>query len=792
VGERETSKTDDDCHGGNEESGINEESEAIDEGSKGSDDCEDSEEETGAETASSDEADSVGEDVVVEYQGDESSVACDGGNEESGFDEESEAIDEGSEGSDDCQDSEEETGAETASSDEADSVTEDVVVEYQGDESSVEKPEGYLVTLQEARAILSEVVSNIVDTVITQLRPEQEQPLQEIDSDILQGDNELNEQLRLEGSSEAGTSSTRCDEEEKQEEKNHALIVVSAKQLLLLALPLMCLSIVVRRLGLFDVSNSLFEGCFRTFLQLHILGSLLSPIFKYGSKYPGVVGCYALFMVVLASYEASSRTKYTHDHQFPIIVQSLVLNVGWVAMWSFGAILKPRPVWNPRYLLPIVGMLLGNSINGISITLDTLTTSLVEKQSEVDLYLSFGANQYEAVSGIVAHAIQKGTTPFLNMMCVVGIVSIPGMMTGQILGGSSPMVAARYQAMIIFLIAMATLSTILLSSCFTVMSAFCSHQILRPDKFIKNRKRGLARLILWVWGYIFGGGSDMAPIGTNGMAGRNGVGLIAEEEINATLRPPVTGFEIRPLIKGSVVSDGEGRNSLFQASGLERYFEDEDAAPKTSSRRVLFEDLSFRVNEGDLLLVSGPSGTGKSQLLRMMAGLSPLQDGTLLLEGETWNDDYDGIHAVEWRRHVRYVTQNKVQIPGTPLQFIKKIQSFQSWSDGGLTGYDVMKHVSHHIRQWGMGLECLEKEWSVLSGGESQRVLMAIALASRPKILLFDESTSALDHESKLAVETSIKDFVEDHEGGVMWVSHDAHQAERMMDDSESNGVYAF
>lgn len=210
--------------------------------------------------------------------------------------------------------------------------------------------------------------------------------------------------------------------------------------------------------------------------------------------------------------------------------------------------------------------------------------------------------------------------------------------------------------------------------------------------------------------------------------------------------------------------------------------EDEnDQCSEIDNRRTLFSDLSFLVNEGDLLLVSGPSGTGKSQLLRMMAGLSPLQEGDLWLHGKSWKNEFSGNNVVEWRRQVRYVTQTKVQIPGTPLQFIRKIQSFRSWkTEEERIEYDFMKHVSHHLRQWGMGLDCLNKDWAVLSGGESQRVLMAIALASRPKILLFDESTSALDHESKLAVETSIKDFVADHEGGVMWVSHDEQQAERM------------
>ena len=587
-----------------------------------------------------------------------------------------------------------------------------------------------------------------------------------------------------ERSSEGNLSAIVQDEDDEQGE-DRPMVVISVKQLVILTLPLICIAWIFRRLGLLDVSNSILEGCFRTLLQLHILGSLLSPIFKYGIKYPAVVGCYALFMVILAAYEASSRTKYNHENHFAIILKSMVLVLSWVAMLAFGAIIKPQPVWNPRYVLPIVGMLLGNSINGLSITLDSILTSLVERQSEVDLYLSFGADKYEAVSGIIAHAIQKGTTPSLNMMCVVGIVSIPGMMTGQILGGSNPMVAARYQAMIIFLIALTTMSTIMCSSYLTVMSAFSSQQILMPDRFVKNNKRRLAQLILWLWGYMFGSGSDVIPVSSS----------ITEEELSATLHPTVAGFEIRAIKKGLFASDGEGSDALVQVSGINRYFEvGSDVESDTYSRRVLFEDLSFGVNEGDLLFVSGPSGTGKSQLLRMVAGLSPLQDGTMQLQGMSWGDS-NGDDAVQWRRQIRYVTQTKVQIPGTPLQFIKKILSFRSWKavddrNHAVVEHDFMKHVSHHIRQWGMGIESLNKEWSILSGGESQRILIAIALASRPKILLFDESTSALDHESKLAVETSIKDFVEDHEGGVLWVSHDQEQAGRMMDgDENENGA---
>jgi len=601
------------------------------------------------------------------------------------------------------------------------------------------------------------------------------------------------------------TDTDDLDEQENQE--NPALIDVSSRALFLLIVPLLCLAGIFWKLGLFDLSNSILEGCFRTFVQLHLLGWLLLPIFRYQTN-PLPVYCYALFMIVLASYEATSRTKYTHDDQFYVIVLSLILNVGWVLMIAFCVILKPQPIWNPRYVLPILGMLLGNSISGISTALDTITTSLVERQSEVDLYLSFGASQYEAVSNIVAHAIQKGSTPILNMMCVVGIVSIPGMMTGQILGGSSPIVAARYQAMIIFLIALSTLSTILFSSGLTIVSLFCSHQILRPERLVKNRKRSLARLVIWIWGYAFGDVdvNDPASMGPKRMATGNENGDVTHsflpDERGTIHRQSSTStdFQIRPLKKGEYVgSDGNVLIPLMHASGLSRYFdirnEDIDADSRNAlgtstgnnHRRVLFQDLSLSVNKGDMFLVSGPSGTGKSQLLRLLAGLSPVQGGSIYLRGKNWNDEYVGSQAVAWRKQIRYVTQTKVEIPGTPRQFIQKIQSFHSWKGDDVVSNNMMTQITHYVQQWGMVSACLDQEWSVLSGGEAQRVLIGIALASQPKVLLFDESTSALDQDSKLAVEASVKAFVEKFQGSVLWVSHDEQQAERML-YSESTG----
>lgn len=113
---------------------------------------------------------------------------------------------------------------------------------------------------------------------------------------------------------------------------------------------------------------------------------------------------------------------------------------------QFGLILQPIPVWSPTYVIPIVGMLLGNCINGISLSLNSMLTSMVDSAREIELLLSFGASSYEAVSRLLNEAVRTGTMPQLNGMAIIGIISIPGMMTGQILGGSPVREAARYQS----------------------------------------------------------------------------------------------------------------------------------------------------------------------------------------------------------------------------------------------------------------------------------------------------------------------------------------------------------
>ena len=103
-----------------------------------------------------------------------------------------------------------------------------------------------------------------------------------------------------------------------------------------------------------------------------------------------------------------------------------------------------------------MGMILGNTLNGISVGLKTFTESLHQQRDRIESALALGATRWEAAREAVQDAIRTGLIPILNSMMVVGIVSLPGMMTGQLLSGTEPVAAVKYQIVIMFLIASAT------------------------------------------------------------------------------------------------------------------------------------------------------------------------------------------------------------------------------------------------------------------------------------------------------------------------------------------------
>jgi len=184
--------------------------------------------------------------------------------------------------------------------------------------------------------------------------------------------------------------------------------------------------------------------------------------------------------------------------------------------------------------------------------------------------------------------------------------------------------------------------------------------------------------------------------------------------------------------------------------------------------KVLVEDATFEVQAGEVLAIVGPSGSGKSSLLRLLNRLDEPTSGTVYIEGI----DYRQIAPRELRRKLGLVNQRPYLFPGTVEQNLR----FGPQQRGETLSQDSTEQLLALVGLKGYA----RRNVANLSGGEAQRVSVARTLANSPLVLLLDEPTSALDETSKLEVESSIQRIVRDHGLTCVLVTHDTAQATRL------------
>jgi len=206
-------------------------------------------------------------------------------------------------------------------------------------------------------------------------------------------------------------------------------------------------------LGL-GLGRKLLVAGLRTVLQLSLLGFVLVHVFEAENSW--VVTGISIAMILLAALEAVRRAGRGYRGVHRDVFLSLLLSAGASMLFVTALILGPEPWWAPRYLIPLLGMVLGNSLTGISLGLERCLTAFREDRRGLELWIAAGAGPWEAARPTAARSLRAGLIPILNAMSVAGMVTIPGMMTGQILGGTEPGLAARYQILVMFLIAGAT------------------------------------------------------------------------------------------------------------------------------------------------------------------------------------------------------------------------------------------------------------------------------------------------------------------------------------------------
>lgn len=204
------------------------------------------------------------------------------------------------------------------------------------------------------------------------------------------------------------------------------------------------------RLGL---EKSLIIAAIRNASQLLLIGYILTFIFHTENLL--LLAVIALIMLSIAGYEINARQKHRLAHGLSFMLGSGALMVSSFSMvlFSLWIIIQPTPWYQPQYAIPLLGMLLGNTMNAISLAMDKLIQSVYQQRLIIEQKLMLGYSATNAIADIRVESIRTGMIPIINSMAIAGVVSLPGMMTGQILSGTVPVEAVKYQIMIFFLIA---------------------------------------------------------------------------------------------------------------------------------------------------------------------------------------------------------------------------------------------------------------------------------------------------------------------------------------------------
>lgn len=426
-----------------------------------------------------------------------------------------------------------------------------------------------------------------------------------------------------------------------------------------------------------NIIRKILVSVSRTIIQLLLAGYVLLG-FIFSMRSPVYVIGYLLLMVAIASIEVTSRQVRTYVGHYRDSFISVVMGGAFVGAYGSIIVFNPTPWWEPHVMVrltlkmhstvlisintavglqvPTAGMIIGNAISGPALAVDRyyvynnihiflvfvtnellrLLAEIADKRHEPETRLCFGATRFEAVLPTIRSAVLAALMPNLNQMAVVGLVAIPGMMTGQLLGGASPLVAAQYQMAILWLIfataAFSTLSSMALAISHAV---FDEQHRLTPERIVKVQggKSSFEKV-------VFKAASTAASsvynclkrsFGLTGVAG-TGTGisnyelLPTEGEGGGSASDSASSSS---KLAETIDNIGDGKVNFTLATNVptSNYRDTQTLHPQQSplfevaglnvmsGEETLFgkSGISFALRQGEVMTVEGPSGLGKTR-----------------------------------------------------------------------------------------------------------------------------------------------------------------------------------
>ena len=230
------------------------------------------------------------------------------------------------------------------------------------------------------------------------------------------------------------------------------------------------------------LSGRLLIAAARTVVQLLLLGLVLEYLFA--TSHPALIAVVALVMLSVAGREVMVRQQrpFKGWWGYGLGATSMFLSSFTLMLFALNFVIAPTPWYQPQYAIPLLGMMLGNTMSGVSLTLDHLTQNAWRSRAIIEARLMLGEDWRSAMADLIRDSVRIGLIPIINAMAAAGVISIPGMMTGQVLAGNSPMTAASYQMLMMFMITASTGFAAVLASWLGARGLFDERQRLRLER----------------------------------------------------------------------------------------------------------------------------------------------------------------------------------------------------------------------------------------------------------------------------------------------------------------------
>lgn len=237
----------------------------------------------------------------------------------------------------------------------------------------------------------------------------------------------------------------------------NGIVKIQIWQFALIYLLLIIVALVMKKCQI-NKTKLLIIASVRMTVQLILAGLILTYIFK--NPKPLFTVLYLAVMIGFAIYRVISKNKQL-DIKFKIVIGLSISVSGIAILMFFICAVVGQSIFNPQYVIPIAGMIMGNTMTGVSLGVKTFRESLNGQRAKINALLCAGATPKKILIPFVRQALETALLPTMNSMLGMGIVALPGMMTGQILSGTLPTTAILYQISI-----MIAICTVVCLSCF--------------------------------------------------------------------------------------------------------------------------------------------------------------------------------------------------------------------------------------------------------------------------------------------------------------------------------------